>query len=104
MFAATIWRKRVDQLRALSTWRRHVDEGFEKINGERHYLWRPVHHEGKVLEAVVTERRSRQAALRFLRKAMWRYGRREEVVTDRLATYRAALKDVGASKLQTTGQ
>jgi putative transposase len=36
-----------------------VDEVFVKINGERHYLWRAVDHEGEVLESVVTKRRNK---------------------------------------------
>ena len=39
-----------------------------KINGETHYLWRAVDHEGEVLEAYVTKRRDRKAALDFLKK------------------------------------
>ena len=39
-----------------------------------HYLWRAVDHEGEVLESYVTKRRDRKAALKFLRKAMKRYG------------------------------
>ena len=50
---------------------------FVRINGKIHYLWRAVDHEGEVLEAYVTKRRNRKAALRFLRKAMKRYGRPE---------------------------
>ena len=30
-----------------SRWRWHLDEMFAKINGERHYLWRAVDHEGE---------------------------------------------------------
>ena len=45
-----------------------------KINGETHYLWRAVDHEGEVLESFVTKRRDRKAALRFLKKAMKRHG------------------------------
>jgi len=30
-----------------SSWRWHLDEIFVKINGERHYLWRAVDHEGE---------------------------------------------------------
>jgi putative transposase len=104
MFAAEIRRKRVDQMRAFSDWRWHVDELFVKINGERHYLWRAVDHEGEVLEAVVTKRRNKRAALKFLRKLMKRYGRPREIVTDRLPSYRAALRDLGGSDLQTTGR
>lgn len=29
----------------------HLDEVFVKINGELHYLWRAVDHEGEVLES-----------------------------------------------------
>lgn len=64
---------------------------FVKINGETPYLWRDVHHEGEVLGAFVTKRRNRQAALKFLRNAMKRYGRPKAVVTDRLKSYRAAM-------------
>ena len=45
-----------------------------KINGETHYLWRAVDHEGEILESYVTKRRDRKAALKFLRKSMKRYG------------------------------
>ncbi len=59
---------------------------FVKISGEMHYLWRAVDHEGKVLEAYVTKTRNRKAALKFLRKAMKRYGQPDVFVTDRLPT------------------
>jgi hypothetical protein len=36
---------------------------------------RAVDHEDEVLEVLVTKRRDRKAALRFLRKAMKRYGK-----------------------------
>jgi hypothetical protein len=36
---------------------------FVKINGETHYLWRAVDHEGEVLEVFATKRRDRKAAL-----------------------------------------
>ena len=69
----------------------HVDEVFVKINGERHYLWRAVDHEGEVLESVVTTRRNKRAELKLLRKLMRRYGRPEVLVTDRFPSYKAAL-------------
>ena len=104
MFAAEIRRKRVERMRTFSNWRWHVDEVFVKINGERHYLWRAVDHEGEVLEAVVTKRRNKKAALKFLRKLMRRYGRPDEIVTDRLPSYPAALRELGGSDLQSTGR
>ncbi len=75
-----------------------------KVNGKRHYLWRAVDHEGEVLEAVVTKRRNKAAALKFLRKLMKRYGKAENVVTDRFASYRAALRELGALEKQQTGR
>ena len=95
-FASEIRRRRVQQLRAYSRWKWHGDEVFVKINGERHYLWRAVDHEGEVLESVVTKRRNKHAALKFFRKLMKRYGHAEEIVTDRFPSYRAALRDLGA--------
>jgi putative transposase len=70
-------------------WRRHLDEMFVKIRGETHYLWRAVDHEGEVLESYVTKTRDKTAALTFLRKALKRPGRPEEVVTDRLRNFMA---------------
>jgi len=99
MFASEIRRKRVNRMRAFSGWRWHVDEVFVKINGERHYLWRAVDHEGEVLEAVVTKRRNKRAALKFLKKLMRRYGQPGQIVTDRLPSYRAALRELGAAEL-----
>ncbi len=71
-FAAEIRKRRVQQLRAHSNWQWHLDEVFVKINGETHYLWRAVDHEGEVLESYVTKRRDRKAALKFLSKTMKR--------------------------------
>ena len=45
-----------------------------KINGERHYLWRAVDHEGEVLESFVTKTRDKKAALKFLKKTMRKHG------------------------------
>ena len=81
-----------------------MDEVFVRINGEVNYLWRAVDHEGEVLESFVTKRRDRKAALTFLRKAMKRYGRPEIVVTDRLRSYRAAMKEIGNEAHQATGR
>lgn len=44
--------------------------------------------------AFVTKRRNRQAALKFLRKAMKRYGQPMPIVTDQLKSYRAAMKTI----------
>ncbi|MBB1499055.1 DDE-type integrase/transposase/recombinase, partial [Paracoccus sp. MC1862] len=41
-----------------------------------------------------------KAALKFLRKLMRRYGRPEQIVTDRLRSYGAALRQLGAGARQ----
>lgn len=103
MFAAEIRRRRVEGMRA-SRWGWHLDEMFVKINGERHYLWRAVDHEGEVLESCVTKKRDKKAALKFLKKTMRRHGRSEKFVTDELRSYGAALKELGAASKQETGR
>ena len=104
MFAAKIRKKRVQLLRAYSNWRWHLDEVFVKINGQTHYLWRAVDHEGEVLETYVTKRRDRKAALKFLKKSMKRHGQPHVVVTDKLRSYSAAMKVVGNAGRQATGR
>lgn len=95
VFAGEIRRKRSASMRRTRQWRWHLDEVFVRINGEIHYLWRAVDHEGEVLEVFVTKRRNRRAAVKFLKKAMKRYGRPKAIVTDRLRSYRAAMKVIG---------
>ena len=94
MFAAEIRKRRV-QHHSYSNWRWHLDEVFVRINGETHYLWRAVDHEGEVLEVFATKRRDRRAALQFLKRAMKRYGQPSVIVTDRLRSYRAAMNVIG---------
>jgi len=103
MFAAEIRKRRVEGMRS-SKWRWHLDEVFVKINGETHYLWRAVDHEGEVLESYVTKRRDRKAALRFLRKTMKRHGKVEVLVTDKLRSYGAAMKVIRNADKQETGR
>jgi putative transposase len=101
MFAAEIRKRRVGGMRS-SRWRWHLDEVFVRINGVQHYLWRTVDHESEVLEAFVSKTRDRKAALRFLRKLMKRHGRPQELVTDKLRSYGAALRELGGEKKRVT--
>ncbi|SDE47750.1 IS6 family transposase [Ruegeria marina] len=103
MFAAEIRKRRIEGMRS-SQWRWHLDEMFVKINGERYYLWRAVDHEGEVLESFVTKTRDKRAALKFLKKAMRKHGRPEVIVTDRLRSYGAALREIGAAHRRETGR
>ena len=61
LFAGEIRKRRV-HARNGSNWRWYLAEVFVRINGETHYLWRAVDHEGEVLEVFATNRRDRRAA------------------------------------------
>ena len=104
MFASKIRSRRVQAIRQNSHWRWHLDEVFVRVNGERRYLWRAVDHEGEVLESFVTKRRDKAAALKFLRKALKRHGPARVIVTDRLRSYRAAMKQLGNADRQEVGR
>ena len=104
LFAAEIKKKRAIDRQASTQWRWHLDEVFVKISGNSYYLWRAVDHEGEVLESFVTKKRDRKAALKFLRKAMKRYGIPKSIVTDKLRSYRAAMKEIGIENRQETGR
>ena len=104
LFAAEIRKKRLDSMQGMPQWRWHLDEVFVQINGETYHLWRAVDHEGEVLEAFVTKKRDRRAALRFLKRAMKRHGRPEVIVMDGLRSYRAAMKEIGNEARQTTNR
>ncbi len=101
MFANEIRKRRIEGLRT-SHWQWHLDEVFVKINGERHYLWRAVDNQGEVLESFVAKTRDKKASLKFLKKTMRKYGRLGVVVTDRLRSYGAALREMGALGRQET--
>ncbi len=103
MFAREIRKRRIHH-RSFSRWRWHLDEVFVRINGETHYLWRAVDHEGEVLEVFATKRRDRRAALKFLKRTMKRYGRPRSIVTDRLRSYRSAMKVIGNAADQEWGR
>lgn len=104
MMAREIKKRRSQQLRQVTQWRWHLDEVFVQINGQTHYLWRAIDHEGEVLESYVTKTRDKASALKFLKKAMKQYGRPKEVVTDRLRSYGAAMREIGNADRQITGR
>src|ERR1700684_1114605 len=103
MFAGETRKRRVAHMRAYPQWRWHLDEVFVRVNGKLCYLWRAVDHEGEVLEAVVTARRDKAAALKLLQRIMKKYGRPQKIVTDRLRAYSAAMKEIGAADRHEVG-
>ncbi len=104
MFAADIKLQRISRMRGFRNWRWHVDEVFVKINGETHYLWRAVDHEGEILESYVTKKRDKKAALKFLRKALKQHGQVEKIVTDGLKSYPAAMRELGNESSREMGR
>lgn len=104
MFAAEIRRKRVQRMRQFTHWRWHLDEMFVKINGEMKYLWRAVDHEGEVLKSYVSTTRDKAEALKFIKKALKRHGRPIAIVTDRLRSYGAAMRELGNAERQECGR
>ncbi len=75
----------------------HLDEVFVKIGGKRMFMWRAADKEGEVLDILVQKRRNEKAALKLLRKLLKNQGFvPEAIVTDGLASYKAALRQLGA--------
>jgi transposase-like protein len=67
-----------------------------RIGGRHMYLWRAVDSEGEVLDMLVQRRRDKPAALKLLRKLLKRQGfAPRTIVTDKLRSYEAALRDLG---------
>jgi putative transposase len=102
MFAAEIRRQHVDRQGGFRHW--HLDEMVVKINGDKHYLWRAVDHEGEILESHVTKKRDKAAAFTFLKKVLKRHGRAEKIVTDGLPSYPAAMRRLGNLKRREMGR
>ena len=82
----------------------HLDEMVVSLSGKQMYMWRAVDGEGEVLDILVQARRDKVAALRLLRKLLRRQGFAPTViVTDKLRSYGAALREIGFSGLHQQG-
>ncbi|MCB1373351.1 MAG: IS6 family transposase, partial [Rhodobacteraceae bacterium] len=72
--------------------------------GKTFFPWRAVDDEGEVLDIPVQSKRDRKAALKLLRKLLKQQGRvPDTIVTDRLRSYSAALRDLGLAGRHITG-
>ena len=70
------------------------------IAARQMYMWRAVDSEGEVLEILLQPQRDKAAAVRLLRKLLRRQGFVPAViVTDKLRSYGAALREIGSSGL-----
>jgi putative transposase len=69
----------------------HLDGVFLTIRGARHYLWRAVDRDGRVLDTLVQRRRNKKAAKTFFRKRLKGLTHVPRVIiTDQLKGYGAA--------------
>ena len=82
----------------------HLDEMFVTIRGRQMYLWRAVDAEGEVLDFLIQSKRNKAAALKLMRKLLKQQGYvPSSIVTDKLRSYSAALRDLGLSRRHETG-
>ena len=96
--------KRINRRRLRPNCRWHLDEVFVSINGKRMYLWRAVDDEGEVLDVLVQSSRNKKAALKLVRKLLKKQGFLPSIiVTDKLPSYGAALRDLGLSRCHDFG-
>jgi putative transposase len=84
-----------EQFRALkrpvgSSWR--MDETYIRIKGAWKYLYRAVDKAGATVDFLLTAKRDRKAALRFLRKAIGQNGRPKKITIDKSGANTAAIE------------
>ena len=73
-----------------SSWR--MDETYVRIKGVWKYLYRAVDKEGATVDFLLTAKRDRKAALRFLRKAIGQNGKPEKITIDKSGANTAAIE------------
>ena len=59
-----------------------MDETYIKVKGQWRYLYRAVDKQGQTIDFLLTEHRDKEAALRFLKKAIRRNGLPETITID----------------------
>ena len=74
-----------DRPAAADKW--HLDEVVVPINGVKMWLWRAVDGSGDGLDILVQPRRNANAAKRFLKQLIARFGQPRVVITDKLRSY-----------------
>jgi putative transposase len=72
------------------SWR--MDETYIKIKGQWYYLYRAVDKHGQTIDFLLTEHRDKEAALRFLKKAIRRNGLPAKITIDGSDANEAAIK------------
>ena len=82
-----------------------IDEVFIKINGKQHYLWRAVDQDGEVVDVYIQSRRDGAAARLFFKRLLRKSGGQPRtIVTDKLASYPVAQRELMPSAHHDTTQ
>jgi putative transposase len=82
----SLWKKAVG-----SSWR--MDETYIQVKGIWHYLYRAVDKEGNTIDFLLTRKRDKKAAKRFLIKAINHNGLPEKITKDGSAANKAAIEE-----------
>ena len=70
----------------------HLDEVVITIRGKKHWLWRAIDANGDVLDILVQTRRNANAAKRFFKRLVAKFGEPRVVITDKLRSYIKPIK------------
>jgi putative transposase len=81
---------RLKKKRAGNRWR--MDETDIKVKGQRAYYYRAIDKQGQTIDCLLTAKRDKQAALRFLRKAIGENGKPSLMNIDQSGVNQAGLK------------
>ena len=72
----------------------HLDEMRVVIGGVVHWLWRAINEHGDVLEVLLQKHRDTRAAKRFFTRLIEENELPQDIITDGLRSYEAALKEL----------
>jgi putative transposase len=79
----------------------YLDETYLKVKGRWCYLYRAIDRDGNLVDVLLSERRDRRAAKRFLRRALETAGRRpERATTDGHDAYPRAIREELGSEVE----
>lgn len=83
----------------------YIDEVFVKIKGKQHYLRHAVDQDGEVVDVYLQAKRDGAAAKRFFKRLLRNSGSEpRKIVTDKLASYGVAHREVIPETIHDTSQ
>ena len=85
---------RVRKRQVGGSWR--MDETYVRIRGQCKYLYRAVDKAGNTVDSLLTAKRDRKAALRFLYKATSQHGTPAKITIDKSGASTAAIESYNA--------